>query len=563
MKRIKYFLFTLLIGLVGILNANAASVSVKANNTGPTVGSTVKVTVTVGGTGTSAGKVGAWEYCVSYDSSKLTLTSPSSSCVLDGIAGFTAASTTFTFKVNATGSSTVSVKNVALYDFKTEEKIAANAGSVTITGKTQADISNPKTDTPKSKNAYLKTLEVVGYTLTPEFKKDVTNYEVTVPSDVSEVAINAFKEDMTSTIRTPDVRDIDHIALTEGINKIEISVTAQAGNKVKYIVNIIREEDNPLTVKVDGKDYAVLKSLENITVPRYYSEGTMEIDEQTVPVLESDVIGYKLIALKDEEGNVNLYYEDNGNYKKYIEITDESLVLIPANVREYVKGYEQSKEIKIGSNDALVYYDDANSDFVLLYATNVSNGETAWYVYDIKEGTLQRYVSKEGDAVKETSSSNYLTLGFAFVALVGLIVIFILMGMNSKLKLMNEKLYEKLKEKKVKVLEHPSFEEKDAEEEIEEKEEVVEETSSLDDTIDDDEFFARDEEDTMTKINRDVIILEDKPKKERKKTKAERKQEEAELKAMREDFLKTRELEITKEIKIPKASKKTLKKKKK
>ena len=50
--------------------AASASVKVKASNNTLVVGSTTKVTVTV-----SSSDLGAWEYCISYDSSVLKLTS--------------------------------------------------------------------------------------------------------------------------------------------------------------------------------------------------------------------------------------------------------------------------------------------------------------------------------------------------------------------------------------------------------------------------------------------------------------------------------------------------------
>ena len=125
MKRIKYFIFVLVASIVGLVTVDAASISVKANSTSPTVGSSVKVTVSVNGTGTAAGKAGAWEYCVSYDSSKLTLTSPSSPCVPDGVAGFSSTSKTFTFKVKASGSSKVTVKS-GTFQFNADGAVALN-----------------------------------------------------------------------------------------------------------------------------------------------------------------------------------------------------------------------------------------------------------------------------------------------------------------------------------------------------------------------------------------------------------------------------------------------------
>jgi len=569
MKRIKYFVFILMASIVGLVTVDAASVSVKASSTSPTVGSSVKVTVTVNGTGTSAGKVGAWEYCVSYDSSKLTLTSPSSPCVPDGVAGFSAASKSFTFKVKASGSSKVGIKSAVLYDYATEAKMNASLGAVTITGKTQSDISvNPKTDTPQSDNSYLRKLEVTGYELKPAFKKDVVSYTVEVPNDVEEVNIDAFVEDTgkAKVVASPSIEE--KVKLTEGANKIEIKVIAEKGNSRTYTVNVKRAETAPIIVKVNGKDYTVQRSLEGIEKPKYFAEGKQVIEDVEVPALTNETIGYTLVALKDIDGNLGLYSYNGRDYVKYFEIVDEALTLVPKDVVNLVKGYEQNKEIDINGNKVRVYYKDADSDFVLLYAMNVSSGESLWYSYDIKEGTLQRYNEVK---VEESSGKNiyfYLAIGFAVLAGIALLIVFLMMSLNGRLKKKNEKLLKKLKEQKVKVIEHPVF---DTEMKVESWKHIREDDDSM---YDDETFFAREEIqkndiNSTAEIKSDSFVDEPKKKRKssRKEAKAKKEAEEAELKAMRDDFLKTRELEITKELQSvdePKNNKKRgLRKKKK
>ncbi len=569
MKRIKYFIFVLVASIVGLVTVDAASISVKANSTSPTVGSSVKVTVSVNGTGTAAGKAGAWEYCVSYDSSKLTLTSPSSPCVPDGVAGFSSTSKTFTFKVKASGSSKVTVKSAVLYDYASEAKMNASIGAVTITGKTQSDISvNPKTDTPQSDNSYLRKLEVTGYNLKPSFKKDTVSYTVEVPNDVEEVNIDAFVED-TGKARVAATPSIEgKVKLSEGSNKVEIKVIAEKGNTRTYTVNIKRAETAPIVVKVDGKDYTVLRSLEGIDKPKYFVDGKQEIEGEEVPALVNETIGYSLVALKDIDGNVGLYSYNGKEYVRYFEIVDEVSTLVPKDVVNLVKGYEQRKDIDINGNKVRVYYKDADSDFVLLYAMNVSNGETLWYSYDIKEGTLQRYNEVK---VEENSGKNiyfYLAIGFALLAGIALLIVFLMMGLNGRLRNKNEKLVKKLKEQKVKVIEHPVF---DTEMKVESWKHMKEDDDSM---YDDEAFFAR-EEVPENDINSTVEIKSDsfadeppkKRKSSRKEAKAKKEAEEAELKAMRDDFLKTRELEITKELQNveepKKVKKRGLKKKKK
>ena len=554
MKRLKYLIFTLLMGVVGVVSVSAASLSMSVSSKSVTVGSNVKVTVKASG---AAG----WEYCLSYDSSVFQLTG-GDKCVLGGtLAGNQ--SVTFTLKALKQGSSTISLSDVSMLDDAANE-LQVSKGSATVNVKTQSDIStNPKTDTPSSDNAYLKSLEVVGYSLSPAFDKKVQSYEVEVPNEISEVGINAFREDLTSNI-SANVRDIDHIQLTEGVNKVVITVRAQKGNKLEYVININRKETNPIVVTIDGKEYTVLRDMEELEKPKYYTDSSIEIEDQTIEALTSEVTGFTLVALKDEEGNVGLYIYKEGKYEKYVEVINELVTLIPKETNSLMPGYEHTKEIDIKGNKVTVYYNDGESDFVLLYAMNVGNGENAWYMYDIKEGTLQRYNGETKIERKGKNDYYYLAIAFAIVSALSLIIIFAILGLNNRLKKKNDRLVRRLREKKVKVLDHPVFDL-----EVDSWKNVKTDDEELSDT----DFFAR-PDDTMTKINTDVEIkgeafdseeeqvVEEKKKRkrrEKRKTKEDKEAEEAELKAMRDDFLKTREIEITKEMRSVDKTKETKK----
>ena len=286
MKRIKYLVFTVLVSIMGIASVYAASLSMSATSKSITVGGTTKVTVTANG---AAG----WEYCLSYDSSVLQLTSGNKCIMGSTLAGNQ--KVTFTFKALKQGSTTISLGDVSMLDDEANE-LSVTKGSVTVTVRSQSDIS--ANENTGSDNAYLRALEVVGYDLNPAFDKKTYSYDVEVPNDVTEVGINAFKEDGTAVIST-NVEDIDHIALSEGVNKVVITVRAQKGNKLEYVVNIKRDETDPIVVKIDDKEYTVLRSLDDIEKPKYYTEDTIEIEEQNVPTLTSEVTGYTLVALKE------------------------------------------------------------------------------------------------------------------------------------------------------------------------------------------------------------------------------------------------------------------------
>ena len=493
MKRIKYLIFTVLVSIMGLVSVYAASLNMTATSKSITVGSTTKVTVKANG---AAG----WEYCLNYDSSVLQLTGGNKCIMGSTLAGNQ--TVTFTFKALKQGSTTISLGDVSMLDDEANE-LTVNKGSVTITVKAQSDISSNTNESTGSDNAYLKALEVVGYDLNPAFDKKTYTYEVEVANDVTEVGINAFKEDAYAVIST-NVSDIDHIALSEGINKVIITVRAQKGNKLEYVVNITRAETDPIVVNVDGKEYTVLRSLDDIEKPKYYTDETIEIEEQNIPALGSEVTGYTLVALKDSEGNVALFSYNNGKYEKYVEVNNQLITLIPKNIKTGIDGYNQTKEIDINGNKVTVYYSDSNEDFVLIYAMNVSNGETAWYAYDIKEGTLQRY--QEGTKVEEKKGKDiyfYLAIGFAIVSGIAILIIFMIMALNNRLRKKNEKLVNKLKEQKVKIVEHPVFE---SDMKVDSWKDIKDDDFD-DSDLDDEEFFAR-EEDVMSKINGEVIKVD-------------------------------------------------------
>ena len=304
--------------------------------------------------------------------------------------------------------------------------------------------------------------------------------------------------------------------------------------------------------------------MEELEKPKYYTDSSIEIEDQTIEALTSEVTGFTLVALKDEEGNVGLYIYKDGKYEKYVEVINELVTLIPKETNSLMPGYEHTKEIDIKGNKVTVYYNDGESDFVLLYAMNVGNGENAWYLYDIKEGTLQRYSGETKIERKGKNDYYYLAIAFAIVSALSLIIIFAILGLNNRLKKKNDRLVRRLREKKVKVLDHPVFDL-----EVDSWKNVKTDDEELSDT----DFFAR-PDDTMTKINTDVEIkgdafdseeeqvVEEKKKRkrrEKRKTKEDKEAEEAELKAMRDDFLKTREIEITKEMRAVDKTKETKK----
>ena len=424
MKRIKYFIFMIGVCLLGLGTVNAAKFNVTTNKTTVVVGSTVKITV-----GVSGSDAAGWEYCLNYDSSMFSLTSHSSTCVLGGtLAGNK--SVTFTFKAKKSGSYTFSLRDASILNDSAKE-VLSSSGKVTVKAKTQAEI-----EASYSTNANLSALRVVDHVISPDFDKDKLEYTLEVENDVEKIEIKATRADSSASVSGTGVKN-----LSEGLNKFNIVVTAEKGNKKTYVINVTRKELNPIHVDVDGFNYTVVRKADVLEAPTYYSSTEIEIDGEMVPAFNSDITGYTLVGLKDEEGNIDLYrYTDTG-YVLYKQIGTEGLVFIPGTNEKLITGYEQSKNITINNVNVKVYVDNSNSDYVLVYGMNASNGKSNWYIYDTLEGTFQRYEEKIITEEKKDKDIYFiLTLVFGGVAGLTLLLVILLISKNSKIRKKNEKL---------------------------------------------------------------------------------------------------------------------------
>lgn len=432
MKKIKYLLYFAIIIFIGVHSVYAAgSINVKANTSSVTVGNSVKVTVTV-----NSSDAAGWEYCLNYDTSMLSLTSPSNPCVLGGtLAGNK--SVTFVLKARASGKSTISLSSVSVLDDAAND-VSVTKGSVTITARTQQEIEASYSD-----NANLSNLEVEGYALLEQFNKDKLEYNLEVENEVEEISIRATRADSRASVSGAGT-----VSLTEGVNSFKIVVTAEKGNKKTYTLNINRRELNPINVTIENKSYTIVRKIEAMEAPTYYSSNTIFIQGEEVPVFTSEITKYTLVGLKDELGEIELYSYKDGEYKIYRQIGNDGFVFIPENSNELVKGYDKKKDVQINGISFEVYdnTEENNDDFVLIYGMNASVGECGWYSYDIKEGTFQRYNEL-------TKSNNSLELDKWILILFGgglglsVLIIVILLIVNSKNVKTNKKLVDYIERK--------------------------------------------------------------------------------------------------------------------
>ena len=429
MKKIKLVLLSIIsIFMFNIsVNASSAIVNVKVSSSKIVVGNTLTVTVTV----SSASPLGSWEYSLNYDKNLMTFVSSSYPLHYAGVAnnGNTkSVSYSYKFKAAKSGTAKFYISSSDAIDWNESSMDTVNKQAVvTIITKEQFQES-------LSKDNNLKELKVDGYDITPEFKSDVLEYSLTVPNDVKSINVSATKNDNKASVNGTGEQE-----LTEGLNKINVVVTAENGNKKTYVINVTVKELNPITITYNNETYTVIRDLEGLPIQNGYQESTVMINGEEVKSLHNDEVNYTLIGLKSSDGTSKLYLfnESDGSVEEYKTILSDSLNIRLLDTNKTVNKYKKYTE-KINDEDTKVLKLKENSRYSLIYGINIETGEKSFYMYDKSDGTIQKYNDEEIKVYKELAFS-YLFVIIGCSLLIILLFIMLLITMKQKKTIITKK----------------------------------------------------------------------------------------------------------------------------
>lgn len=426
-------LFVFLFKLPGV-DAASCRIGVSAPSS-VVVGKTFNVTVTVSG----SESIGTWEYTLSYDSSKVRLNSGTLHVVDYGNGSKKSASYSYSFTALTSGTATFRPVNASVLDYTSTNECLSSAGSASVTMKTQAEI-----EASYSRNNNLASLSVEGAELTPAFNANTLEYEATLPVDTTKANIIATAQDSTATISGTGEIDV-----VDGLNKIEVIVTAQHGEKKTYVINLTVEELDPIKVKVDGKNYTIVRKSGQVeNIPVGFVETKITIDDQEVTAYKSDVAKLTLVALKDDDGNVKLFIY-NASSKKFSTFNEATtngtnLIIMDSFSGNVPAGFI-STTVKINGNKVKAYKFrfDKENNYYLVYAQNLQTGDKGFYVYDKEDGTFQRYYKN----LEDTKNDAIFYLFCISSALLLIILLIILIALFKKLFVKKEKKIQKYQKK--------------------------------------------------------------------------------------------------------------------
>ena len=419
--------------LVKLPSVNACSISVSAPSSA-VVGNSFTVTTTV-----SSGS-GSWEYALNYDSSKVRLVSGSLRVV--GVIG-DRRSSSYTFTALKSGTATFRISNGSVLDYNTTNECLSSSGSASVSMKTQAEIEESY-----SRNNNLSELTIAGAELSPAFNADTLEYTASLPVDTEKATITATAADSTATVTGAGELDV-----VDGINKIEITVTAQHGEVKTYVINLTVLEQDPIKTTINNKKYTVVRKSKQIdNIPYGYVEKKIKIDKQEVSAYYSDITKETLVVLKDEKGNMSFFVYDSKakSFSSFIAVSSAS-----ANISILDSA---GKTLPLGFTKSSFEYDKKNIDayrfalskekrYYLVYAQNLETGNKGFYLYDKKDNTFQMYYSEM------MNLKDYVILGFSglFILLILISIIRFIVVVATKKEKKIEKLQKKINKLQAKI----------------------------------------------------------------------------------------------------------------
>lgn len=405
LKLIFIAIFTFLVSVFSVYAAGSATLSVSSSKIEN--GKSVTATVTLKNTA-------AWN--VSINSSGAT---NGCSQKFVGDSG-TGNNVTKTLSVTCKSSST------GIINFVMSGDITSSDGTNTkISGSKSVSVVTPRA---KSKNNNLKSLSVEGYEISPEFSSSVNEYTVSVPSTVEKITINAKKEDSYASLTGSGEQTVE-----EGINVFEIIVTSETGVSNTYKLTVNVEDQNPINVKVNGKQYTVVKVAKNLIKPDLFEETTIKIGEYDIPAFVNEVSGYILVGLKDINGVVELFVYQDNKYIKYNEFISDKLSIVFLEIDKIPTNYKKTK-INVNEEEIIAYKNESNGS-IIIYGINLSNGKKNFYTYDKSEKTLQKFdLDNYENELKNSKNTTYLFYCLSGSLLFTLILMILFMIKSSKLK---------------------------------------------------------------------------------------------------------------------------------
>ncbi len=443
--------------------ASTAQFSMSVSSSSVSKGDTITVTIKL----SCSSAIGAYSYCITYDSSVIEYASGSGSGSggTVRVAGYgdgsaTSASASFTFTAVGVGTTYIGTTSADVYDWDETACDTSNTGAnITVKGKSSSSDSSTSDDTSSdstsdetsaesedttteeatteaelSDNCYLQTLEISPGTLDPTFDPETYTYKTTVDSETTSLVVNAIPDDESATVKISGNENFE----PGNTYQVSITVTAETADTHIYDVFVTVEEkvDSRYMITVDGVDYYFATSYSSLNVPEGFASTTVTKDDSNIILYTSPNGLITCAYLENEDGTEGAWYIvdlDAVTISPLITATSYNCFIILEADDSIVKpeGYT-AFTYTFPDGDVTAYRMDDTDSIIILYAMTADTDPT-WYRYDTTMGTFVRFVADvvaevadDAEEAEETTSNWKSTFTYMVIIIVLLIIIIVL-----------------------------------------------------------------------------------------------------------------------------------------
>ena len=402
------------------LNIYAATGSIKASSSSSnvTINNTFTVTVKV----SSSGKLGSWQFGVSYDKSKLSLISGEPSVVQYGDGVISSKTYTYKFKAIAVGTATFNVENTKLVDWDSESVVATSGSTIKI------NIKKPVIINYSSDNN-LKSLSIDGFEISPKFDQKSLEYTSLVTADTTKIKINGEVND-----KKAKVSGLGEFDVKEGLNEFNVVVTAENGTSKTYVVKVTVPEKDPIVNKFKNGEFNILRKLpENL--PTNFVASTIKFNEEEVACLKNDTLNLTLLYLRDSNNKEGFYIYDevNNEVSFYNEVGSNDFKIYLTNKEINIKNLIK-EEITINDEKVFGYRLTKDSNNYVISGTNISTGKNELYLYDSVNKIISLFSQKDFENLNNSNKLYmYVSIGLGICVVILLLALILINNSKNKL----------------------------------------------------------------------------------------------------------------------------------
>lgn len=162
-------------------------------------------------------------------------------------------------------------------------------------------------------NNNLSSLVVADQTLTPTFSPNITSYNVTVESDVSNIMISATPE-----VSTSQVTGVGSKSLKTGTNTFNIDVEAEDKTVKTYVIVVTKKASNDSSLSSLSINETPLNETFNKVITNYTANVANNVEQVTINATATDskvksITGTGVVKLKTGDNTINIVVtaEDN------------------------------------------------------------------------------------------------------------------------------------------------------------------------------------------------------------------------------------------------------------